>query len=1099
MKSILASRVFRKKKGPTVLLPLIVNAAFKKHRVKQEEIALALGKGPTFHAGTDATARSAVGRLRSALRQYYGSEGALEPIRIEIEEGGYFATFSRAGSIVEVSQESREPYNNAPAPQENFVSRAAVHDSMRNALLVEGSNRAIAITALQGMGGIGKTALAVELCHDHLVQQAFPDGIFWFTIGKESGLDFASRVKSVPGLEGLLGEYEGAAACLSQYRSVLRGKAVLVVLDDIWQASDVELFKVEAPRSRLLITTRNLGIAAAFGAREFTANLLTPSESQQVLARWSGGNVDDLPAQAIDLIDECGRLPLALAMIGAQLRGKTVALWKIVLGHLRKADLNKIRALFPEPHTSLYRAIQVSVDALDEVDQRRYRALAVLLEDMPAAPVVQQTLWNVDESEALETAERFVGLSLAQRAGDTGAIHLHDLQLDFIRTQYPDRGALNVIHGAVRLSLRVIQTDAAQFASQLVGRLLSHKGRPAIAQFIAAISRSAPGPWLRPLEPVLDTPDLVLFPPLIGHHSGVNTVAMSGDGRLAVSASLDETLKVWDLESGSELKTLRGHNGCVYSVAMSTDGRLAVSASQDTTLKVWNLETGQVTHTLEGHTFPVGGVALSPDGRRAISGSWDMTVKIWDLETGREIGRLDGHTKSINGVAASADWKRAVSASEDGTLRVWDLEAGEELHTLEGHSDDVWAVAISADGRLAVSGSEDATVKVWDLQTGRVSRTLKGHAWPVYGVAISTDGRFAVSASGDETLKVWNLQTWELLRTLEGHAAAVFGVTLSPDGRLVVSASEDTTLKVWDLETGRVIRTVEGHCKAANGLAVSAGGAVAVVASSDKTLRVLDPESRREVRMLVGHSSFVYDVAVSADGRSAISASGDNTLKVWNLQTGRALRTLSGHSSTVWSVALSADGRLAVSASEDGTVRVWEVMSGREIRRLDGHTGSVYAVAVSADGRRAISSSTDLTVSGWDLKTGRQLFVRKGHSEPVNGLAINTDGSLAVSACDDWTLRMWDVESGRLLRTLEGHSDAVNRVALTPDGAWAASASWDKTLKVWNLRNGSPESTFTCDAAMLCCGFISVNKLIGGDHLGRIHFLSRETGHEFLK
>jgi WD40 repeat protein len=111
-------------------------------------------------------------------------------------------------------------------------------------------------------------------------------------------------------------------------------------------------------------------------------------------------------------------------------------------------------------------------------------------------------------------------------------------------------------------------------------------------------------------------------------------VAVTPDGRWIVSASWDKTLKVWDLETGRELRTLEGHSGPVSRVAVSPDGRWAVSASADNTLKVWDLETGRELRTLEGHSGVVFGVAVSPDGRRVASASEDHTLKVWDLETG---------------------------------------------------------------------------------------------------------------------------------------------------------------------------------------------------------------------------------------------------------------------------------------------------------------------------------------------------------------------------------------------------------------------------------------------------------------------------------
>ena len=111
-------------------------------------------------------------------------------------------------------------------------------------------------------------------------------------------------------------------------------------------------------------------------------------------------------------------------------------------------------------------------------------------------------------------------------------------------------------------------------------------------------------------------------------------MAVTPDGRRAVSASEDKTLKVWDLESGRELRTLEGHSAWVDGVAVTPDGRRAVSASYDKTLKVWDLESGRELRTLEGHSAGVTGVAVTPDGRRAVSASYDNTLKVWDLESG---------------------------------------------------------------------------------------------------------------------------------------------------------------------------------------------------------------------------------------------------------------------------------------------------------------------------------------------------------------------------------------------------------------------------------------------------------------------------------
>ena len=468
---------------------------------------------------------------------------------------------------------------------------------------------------------------------------------------------------------------------------------------------------------------------------------------------------------------------------------------------------------------------------------------------------------------------------------------------------------LQLVQGALRLAAHVLARDLEQLASQLLGRLLGFES-PVIKDFCSqttARKNQEGKPWLRPLTPTLTPP------------------------------------------GGPLRRTLSGHTGSVTAVALSPDGRQAVSASRDSTLKVWDLETGREILTLSGHTEGVRAVALSPDGRQAVSGSWDKTLKVWDLETGREILTLSGHTWFVKAVALSADGRQAVSASNDGTLKVWDLATGRESLTLSGHTEPVMAVALSPDGRQAVSASEDRTLKVWDLATGRERLTLTGRTGPFTAVALSPDGRQAVSGSWDRTLKVWDLAAGRASLTLGGHTGSVEAVALSPDGRQIVSGSEDSTLKVWDLATGREILTLSGHTKSVTAVALSPDGRQAVSASWDHTLKVWDLKTGRESLTLSGHTEPVMAVALSPDSRQAVSASLDRTLKVWDLATGREIITLSGHTAPVIAVALSPDGRQAVSGSGDGSLKVWDLTTGAELASFRAEAG-IRACAVVPPG-----------------------------------------------------------------------------------------------------------------------------------------------------
>jgi WD40 repeat protein len=852
-------------------------------------------------------------------------------------------------------------YVTVPPTVANYIDRPEAIRALRDTLFAADGHRAIALTALEGMGGIGKTVLAQALFKDQVVRQAFPDGLVWITVGREPTRDWAASLRQIAHALGAAADESVAPETL--YRTTIAEKAALIVIDDIWSKADLDPFLAESPRSRFLFTTRDASIARFTGAREHRVDLLDEPQSRELLALWAGS----LAPAADDILRECGGLPLALSTVGALLREATPAEWPDTVNLLRNADLAAIEDQLPPGQGSFFRATDVSVKALPPEIEQRYCKLAVLLEDMPAPLPILQTLWNVDGAEARRIARRLADRSLAQRDSES-AIRLHDLQLDYVRARYPDREALALIHGAIRLAAHVIAKDPRQFASQVLGRLLPYRDAPAIQQFIGEIAAGAPRPRLRPLHPALHPPGTPLLRTLEGHSDSVTGVAVAPDGKRVVSASADKTLKVWDLETGRPLHTLEGHSEAVNAVVVTSDGKVAVSASYDRTLKVWDLETGRALRTLEGHSDAVWDVTVTADGKRAVSASEDCTLKVWDLETGRALHTLEGHSDSVYGVAVTADGKRTVSTSQDRTLKVWDLETGRVLRTLEGHSGAVLDVVLTPDGKRAVSASRDKTLKVWDLETGCALRTLEGHSAYVTGVAVTVDGKLAVSASWDKALKVWDLETGRALRTLEGHSAFVYGVAVTADGKWAVSASGDQTLKVWDLGTGHAMRTPEGHSDTVTGVAATADGKQAVSASRDKTLKVWDLEVGRALRTLEGHSAYVTGVAVTVDGKLAVSASEDKALKVWDLETGRALRTLEGHSAYVYGVAVTPDGKRAISASDDKTLKVWDLETGRALRTLEGHSNSVSGVAVAPDEKRAVSASWDYMLRGtWRL------------------------------------------------------------------------------------------------------------------------------------
>jgi WD40 repeat protein len=373
--------------------------------------------------------------------------------------------------------------------------------------------------------------------------------------------------------------------------------------------------------------------------------------------------------------------------------------------------------------------------------------------------------------------------------------------------------------------------------------------------------------------------------------------------------------RLWDLETG-EVRTI-GQNIQTWDhpinrIMALVDGNRALSASENNTLRLWDLSTEYTLRTLEGHKGPINAVSVFADGSLALSGSWDKTLRLWDLATGDTLRTLEGHKGPINAVSVFADGNRALSASEDNTLRLWDLATGDTLRILEPDTGGVSMVATVADeGRALSFGSWDNTLQLWDLETVGTASTLEGYTSWVNGLAILPDGRRALSGSWDNTLQLWDLETGEVLRTFEGHRGLVSTVTALADGRRALTGSRDNTLRLWDLETGRTLCTFSGHTNLVSAIMVLVGGNRALSSSLDRTLRLWDLKTGKT---LSTYSGLVSALVVLADGRRALSGSPDNTLRLWDLDTGATSRIFRGHENVVNALGLLADGRRFLSA-----------------------------------------------------------------------------------------------------------------------------------------------------------------------------------------
>ncbi len=557
---------------------------------------------------------------------------------------------------------------------------------------------------------------------------------------------------------------------------------------------------------------------------------------------------------------------------------------------------------------------------------------------------------------------------------------------------------------------------------------------------------------------------------LAAQSASVFCLAFSPDGKL-LAAGIGFQVKLFDVTTGAEIRALKGHVRSVNSIAFSTDGRMIVSGSGDafygkgeSTIKLWEASTGALRLTLPGHAEPISVVAFSPDGKLIASGSKDEKIKLWDSATGRMLRTLEGDSGVILSLAFSVDGSRLISSGSERTTTFWDTGTGRRLETIRGHPDLVTADAQSPDGKILASAGSDRTIHLWEMTTGNLSQRLTGHLGAVYALAFSPDGKTLASGGAEQMLKLWDVASGRELRTLGRRGILDGTVAFSPDGKILASGGIGPTLKLWDLTTGQEPRSLKGAAiprpqhlnrvsmtDAVSSLAYSPDGKILASGNLNDTIELWDAVTGQRLRALVGHTHMVGSIAFSPDGKILASASNDASIRLWDVNLGQELLKLTGHDNAVWGIAFSPDGKRLASAGSDKTLRLWDVQTGKIVNVLKGHTDQVNAVAFSPDGKSLASASIDNTIRLWDALTGRELRQLNGYSLFLN---YSPDGKLLVSGEEPNQIKLWDVATGQLVQTLKGHANQARSAAFSPDGKWLASAGSDATIRLWEVETG---------------------------------------------
>jgi len=554
---------------------------------------------------------------------------------------------------------------------------------------------------------------------------------------------------------------------------------------------------------------------------------------------------------------------------------------------------------------------------------------------------------------------------------------------------------------------------------------------------------------------------------------------------------MDKTIRVWDVEKATLLKTLLGHSKPVSAIAFSEDGQHLVSASEDTTIKVWDALGGSQIHLMRSLDSALNSCALLPGDRQVVSAQTDCKLAIFDVVSGRRVRSLaDCHARSINHVSVSPNGRLVCSSSDDGTARIWSVGDWNTVCVLTGHTGPIAEAAFSPQSDRLVTASDDFSLIVWDVtkpssqselqqaqrQLEQVSETvacsqlvrrMRGHTGMVRSCDWSSNGRLIASASRDTHICLWFAETGKLCSTLTGSLDWITCCRFSPNSKLLASASWDYNIILWDVKSGNRVNTLSGHHGAVSAVSFAPDGTRLASASFDGTLKIWDPRAGHEVTTLRGHQRRVLDCMFSSSGNAILSCSDDATARLWDAVAGTEVATLQGHSAGVRSVAFNPTTKQVISAGDDNAVRVWEPL--RPKKRVgagaaDGHGSSSSSSAFALGGSFQDAAAAEAAAAEEEEEErvaaaeGRAAARGGHHSDWVTQLAYHPNGTQLLSCSRDCTVLLHDASEHAVLSTVcELQQRSVNGALFLPTGE-VVTVSDDGALRVWPLKKKQSSS-----------------------------------------
>lgn len=616
-----------------------------------------------------------------------------------------------------------------------------------------------------------------------------------------------------------------------------------------------------------------------------------------------------------------------------------------------------------------------------------------------------------------------------------------------------------------------------------------------------------------------------------GHELAVVTVAVSTDSNFVITGSRDKSAKLWDINTGREVRNFLGHDATVTSAVFTPDGRQLITASNDMTVRLWQVNNGNAV-LVKRFGSPLTDVEIDPLGRFFAVGGRSDTVTVFDLPTLTVISTLAVNPELGSGtgvdLAISADGNWLAIGEDNRTFKLF-RTSDWSLITSTTMSDGSCGgcgtrVVFTPDSKTVYAATEDGPLAHYDLSTSEKLTTLANDLDDLTGLAISADGR-TLAYTTEKNATIYDLGGSDSTSIIAREKGQFNELAFSRDGTELLIACDDNTAIRWDIAEKKVRRPYTGllndrdrggldydpnfywqsaiakYIRFKNNILISRDGKSLIKGKLGTRVKQWDIGTGKVVTEFVGHKKAVLCYALSTDGKHLLTGGGDGKIILWDVERGDSLLVINAYREPIFDIHFSHNESAVISSSWDGSLRVHNLTSGKMVKYVEFQQGSAYSIRATSDDLYFVTARLDNSLQLWEMDTHKEVRNFIGHTDIISSISFSKDQRTLLSTSWDGTTRLWDVGTGLMTRKFKV-SSAPMHVALFSEherNVYAAGA--DRVIRTWDIQTSKVVREFPGHKAEITSLVISPDRkmLISHSVDGVTKFWDLTTGREFFE